>query len=119
MLPSTLDDLLRIFDPSLEKQQNHFRQPLPTALRLAVALQHLTAGESQTSLFYNFRMGRSILCQILNEDPEKILEILSRFSVPVPGTTDNWKKLADDFWNLCGFPLCLCTIDGKHCVIIT
>ena len=36
----------------------------------------------------------------------------------VPKTHSEWKKLADDFWYLWNFPLCLGAIDGKHCAII-
>ena len=35
-----------------------------------------------------------------------------------PKTHSEWKKLADDFWYLWNFPLCLGAIDGKHYAII-
>ena len=117
MLPSTFDDLLRLIGPTLVKRKSWFREPLPPALRLAVALRYLAIGESQTSLSYNYRVGKSTVCQILIEVPEKIWEILSPIAVKVPEREDDWKKLAKDFWNLWGFPHCLGAIDGKHCVI--
>jgi len=117
MLPSTFDDLLRLIGPTLVKRKSRFREPLPPALRLAVALRYLAIGESQTSLSYNYRVGKSTVCQILKEVPEKIWEILSPIAVKVPEREDDWKKLAKDFWNLWGFPHCLGAIDGKHCVI--
>ena len=117
MLPSTFDDLLRLIGPTLVKKTSRFREPLPPALRLAVALRYLAAGETQASLSYNFRIGRSTVCQILKEVPEKIWEILSPIAVKVPEREDEWKRLAKDFWNLWGFPNCLGAIDGKHCVI--
>ena len=91
---------------------------LHPALRLAVALRYLAIGESQRSLSCHFRIGRSTVCQILNEVPEKIWEILSPLAVKVPEREDDWKKLAKDFWNLWGSPHCLGAIDGKHCVIV-
>ena len=62
MLPSTLGDFLTSIGPTLVKKTSRFREPLPPALRLAVALRYLAVGESQVSLSYNFRIGRSTLC---------------------------------------------------------
>ena len=117
MLPSTLNDLLRLVGPSLTKRTTNFRKPLSPELRIAVALRYLATGESQASLSYNYRIGRSTLCDILNEVPEKIWSALSPVAVKVPSSSEEWKRLSDDFWNLWGFPLCLGAIDGKHCVI--
>ena len=118
MLPSTFDDLLRLVGPSLIKQRNRFREPLSPALKLAVTLRYLAAGESQASLSFNFRIGRSTVCDIIDDVPEKIWNILSPIAVLVPSNEAAWKKLASDFWSLWGFPLCLGAIDGKHCVIV-
>eukprot|EP00795_Rhopilema_esculentum_P010219 gene10219-18903_t len=71
MLPSTFDDLLHLAGPSLVRQRTRFREPLPPALRLAVAVRYLATVESQASLSYNYRIGRSTVCDILNEVPEK------------------------------------------------
>ena len=117
MLPSTFDDLLHLVGPSLVKGTTNFRKPLPPELRVAVALRYLATGESQASLSYNYRIGRSTVCDILDEVPEKIWEALSPVAVRVPKSCEEWKRLADDFWNLWGFPLCLGAIDGKHCVV--
>ena len=107
MLPSTFDDFLRLIRPTLVKKKSRFREPLPPALRLAVVLRYLAVGESQTSLSYNFRIGRSTVCQILKEVPEKIWEILCPIAVKVPEREDDWKKLAKDFWKLWVVPIVL------------
>ena len=116
MLPSTFDDLLRLVQPVLSKQRSRFREPLSPALKLAVTLRYLATGESQASLSYNFRIGRSTVCEILDDFAEKIWAILSPISVTLPKNEDAWKKIANDFWHLWGFPLCV--IDCKHCIII-
>ena len=103
--------------PLLVRQRTRFREPLPPALRLAVAVRYLATGESQASLSYNYRIGRSTVSDILNEVPEKICCALSPIAVAAPRSQDDWRNLANDFWNLWGFPLCLRAIDGKHCVI--
>ncbi|XP_065060188.1 uncharacterized protein LOC135687533 [Rhopilema esculentum] len=117
MLPSTFDDLLGLVGPSLVRKTTNLGKLLPPQLRMAVASRYLATGESQASLSFNYRIGRSTVCQILDEVPEKILEALSPLSVAQPNTPENWKRLADDFWNLWGFPLFLGALDGKHCVI--
>eukprot|EP00795_Rhopilema_esculentum_P010074 gene10074-18721_t len=118
MLPSTFDDLLKLVGPALLKKKSRFREPLSQALRLAVTLRYLATGESQASLSFNFRIGRSTVCEILDDVPEKIWSILCPISVPVPQDQNAWKKIANDFWNLWGFPLCLGAVDGKHCVVV-
>lgn len=32
----------------------------------------------------------------------------------MPNTTDEWKKIADDYYSLWQFPNCLGALDGKH-----
>ena len=117
MLPETFDNLLRIVGPLLTKEKSHFRDPLSPGLRLAVALRYLATGESQASLSFNFRIGRSTVCHILDEVPNKIWAALSPTAVAFPSSTDEWVRISNDFWHLWGFPLCLGAIDGKHCVI--
>eukprot|EP00795_Rhopilema_esculentum_P008700 gene8700-14721_t len=45
MLPSTFDDLLHLVGPSLVRQRTRFREPLPPALRLAVAVRYLATAD--------------------------------------------------------------------------
>ena len=71
VLPSTFDDLLRLVGPSLTRKTSHFRKPFPSELRLAVAIRYLATGESQASLSFNYIIGRSTVCEILDEVPEK------------------------------------------------
>ena len=72
MLLSTFNDLLRLIGPSLPKRNTNCRKPLSPELRIAVALRYLATGESQASLSYKYHIGRSTLCDILNEVPEKL-----------------------------------------------
>ena len=80
-------------------------------------MRYLATGESQATLSFNYRIGRSTVCEILNEVPEKIWNSLSPISVVFPGSPEEWKRISKDFWNLLCFPLCLGAINGKHCVI--
>ena len=118
ILPSMFDELLNLVGPSIVRKGNNFREPLSTSLKLAETLRYLATGESQASLSFNFRIGRSTVCEILNEVPKEIWNAISPKSMAVPKTHSEWKKLADDFWCLPNFPWCLGAIDGKHCAII-
>lgn len=107
MFPATFDYLLGLVQPVLSKQKSQFREPSSPALKLAVTLRYLATGESVASLSYNFRIGRSTVCDILDNVPEKIWSVLRPISVILPSTEENWKKIANDFGNLWRFPLCL------------
>ena len=62
---------------------------------MAVALRYHATGESQASLSYNYRIGRSTVCDIMNEVPEKIREALSPIAATVPTSCEVWKRLAN------------------------
>ena len=44
-------------------------------------------------------------------------ESLNETAVKCPSAEDEWKEIADDFWRIWNFSLCLGAIDGKHCNI--
>ena len=104
--------------PYIVRKGSNFQEPLSPSLKLAVTLRYLATGESQASLSFNFRIGRSTFSEILNEVPQQIWNVISPISMAAPKTHSEWKRLADDFWNLWNFLLCLGAIDGKHCAII-
>ena len=115
MLPSVFDDLLSLVGPSLTKQRSRFREPLLPAMRLAVTLCYVATGESQASLSFSVRIGRSTVCQILNAVPEKFGILLVQFQLLFQVHLRNGKG----FQNMSRISgaLCLGAIDGKHCII--
>ena len=74
--------------------------------------RYLASGDSQSSLSYAYRVGRSTICGILSETCLAIWDALHSTYLPVP-TEDDWKIIANDFsfWN---FPNCVGSLDGKH-----
>ena len=111
MLPSMFDELLSLVGPSIVRKGSNFQEPLSPSLKIGVTLRYLATGESQASLSFNFRIGRSTVCEILNKVPKQIWNVISPISMAVPKTHSKWKRLADDVWNLLNFPLCLGAID--------
>ena len=86
-------------------------------MKLALTLRYLATGASQADLSFNFRLGRSTVCKILEEVPKIISNCLQPIALQMPDLPEKWKKIADDFWHIWNFPLCLGAIDGKHCII--
>ena len=117
MYPPQFDDLLRIVGPRITPKQCPWREPLTAALKLALTVHFLAEGCSMQELAYNYRIGRITVVKILREVPKAIWESLNETAVKCPSTEDEWKKIADDFWRIWNFPLCLGAIDGKHCNI--
>ena len=67
MVPSTFDDLLHLVSPLLINRATKYHKPLHSELQMAVALWYIATGESQASLSYNYRIGRSTVCNILDD----------------------------------------------------
>ena len=38
-------------------------------------------------------------------------------NITSPSNPEEWKQIADDFWNVWNFPMCCGAIDGKHLVM--
>ena len=74
--------VLRHVKIHISKENMPFRESVPASTRLAVTLRHLASGESQQSLSWSFRLGRTTVSQIVRETCEAIWKVLS----PIDGT---------------------------------
>ena len=65
----SFDDLLRKVEPHLARRRytSSARPSISSAERLALTLRYLATGDSQTSISFNFRVGRSTVCNIVYE----------------------------------------------------
>lgn len=61
-------------------------------------------------------MGHSTVNVIFRETCEAIWETLQPEFLAIP-TQQQWKTIADEFWQLWNYPLCVGAIDGKHILI--
>ena len=98
MSPAQFDELLNIVGPAITKKASTFREPIQPAMKLAITIRYLVDGPSMKTLSKNYRVGLSTVCNILNEVPKAIWDLISRLSVKVPATEGEWKKIAKDFW---------------------
>lgn len=68
------------------------------------------------SLAFSFRMGASTVAKIVYHTCEAIWMQLVRVHMPQP-TSEQLKRVADDYYIKWQFPNCIGAIDGKHCRI--
>ena len=119
MSRTTFDELLLKVRPFLyrRKYRSALRPEISPAERLAITLRYLATGNSQVSLSFNFRVGRSTLCRIVRETCSVIWQVLCKDFVRAPSTEDEWIGISEQFARLWNFPNCVGAIDGKHVVI--
>ena len=57
---------MELIKPIIMKK-NAVRAPIPSDERLAIALRFLVSGESQASLSYYFKIGKTTVCGLVEE----------------------------------------------------
>ena len=78
------------------------------------SFRFLATGESYTSLAAQYRVGKSTISQFIPEVCDVLWESLQGIVMKMPQTEDEWKKIADGFFEKWNFPNCIGAIDGKH-----
>ncbi|KAI8119870.1 Protein ALP1-like [Lucilia cuprina] len=114
MAPEVYKLLLNLVTPYLQK--NSLRESVQPECRLAVTLLYLTQGNSFQSLAWSFKLGKETVRSIILETTEVIWSKLSSIYVAEPNIED-FKQIAEDFWNMWDMPNCIGSIDGKHIAI--
>lgn len=119
MSKATFDALLFKVGPFLRcrKYQSTLRPEISPAERLTITLCYLATGNSQVSLYFNFRVRCSIMCHLLRETCFVMWHILCEGFVRAPNTEEEWKGISEQFARLWNFPNCVGAIDRKHVVI--
>ena len=64
MSPESFDHHLSILTPVIEKKTTHLRETLSPAERPATTITFLATGDSQSSMSYAYRVGKSTLSTI-------------------------------------------------------
>ena len=91
------------------------RKPISAEERFVITLRYLSAGLSQQTLSYNFRVGRTTVSKILTEVCNAIYDVLSPIYMRAPSSEEGWKHIADDFEQLWDIPHTIGTIWKAHC----
>ena len=117
MSPESFDVLLRHVEPHISKENTRFRESVPATTRLAVTLRYLASGESQQSLSWSFRLGRTTVSKIVRVTCEEIWKVLSSIYLRSPSTEQEWKQTSNDFEEIWNLRHCIGAIYGKHIAI--
>ena len=97
MSPERYGHLLRLVSPLIKKQDTNLRKAILAGERLAVTLRFLASGESQQSLSFAYRIGKSTLSRILRETCDAIFSVLKDPYLKPPSPKDDWKNIEKDF----------------------
>ena len=81
---------------------------------MVVTIRYLATGDSQQSQSFNFRLGKSTVCQIIKETCDAIWNALNETFLSAPQKKEDWEKIAREFADKWNFPNCLGVLDGKH-----
>ena len=115
MTPERFDNLLLLVGPMLTKK-SLYREPISAGERLSVTLRFLATGDSQQTISFSYRIGLTTVSNIIAETCDALWIALQDY-ITSPSKPEEWKQIADDFWNVWNFPMCCGAIDGKHLVM--
>ncbi|CAH1971582.1 unnamed protein product [Acanthoscelides obtectus] len=76
--------------------------------------EYLATGTSFRALAFSFRMGKTTVADIVYATCSAIWQQLVEVHMARP-TQEDFKNIANDYYRLWQFPMCLGSIDGKHC----
>ena len=67
MSPDAFDHLAQLLQPVIQKQSTNFRQTICVKEKLAVTLRYLASDDSQQSLGWAHRIGKTTISKIIKE----------------------------------------------------
>ena len=108
------DHLLSLVKDRIQKQNTRFCKSISAEERLIITLRFLCSGSSQQSLSYAFRHGRSTISEIVKEVCVAIYHVLAPLYLTTPNSSEDWKKISNDFENIWNMPHVIGALDGKH-----
>lgn len=69
------------------------------------------------TIAFSYRLGHSTVHYIVKEVCQAIIDNLLVEVMPIPSEND-WRRIAEEFWEMWNFPNCLGALDGKHVEIV-
>ena len=107
LTPEVWNHLYQLVEPRIDRRITAMRDPISVGLRLAITLRFLASGDSYQSGMFGFRVAANTICGIIPETCHAICEVLREDYFQCPRTPEEWRKVADGFWNNLQFPNCL------------
>ncbi|NP_001090585.2 uncharacterized protein LOC100036828 [Xenopus laevis] len=110
---SSFDELLTVLKPGLCRAHTLMMDPISPEERLCLTLRFLATGQSFSSLYFRFPIGRTTIGKIVRETCLLIWSELQRLVMPTPDE-NAWIHIAEDFYKTTNFPNCLGAMGGKR-----
>ncbi|XP_034022473.1 protein ANTAGONIST OF LIKE HETEROCHROMATIN PROTEIN 1 [Thalassophryne amazonica] len=107
------EDLLSRIGATIRLQDTNYRRSIPAAERLSICLRYLATGDSYQTIADSFPVGVSTVSVIVPQMVTAIWDCLRESFMAVP-TTEDWRSIAEEFYQRWQFPLCCGAVDGKH-----
>ncbi len=79
-----------------------------------MTLRFLATGDSQQSLSYSFRVGKSTTSNVISETCKAICNALKNNYLSAPTSSEDWLQIASTFEETWNMPHVVGAIDGKH-----
>ena len=80
--------------------------------RLCVTLRYLASGDSRGTIAASYRVSAVTVSRIINETCLEILNsLLQEGYIAPPETSDDWEKIADDYYRIWNFRNCIGSIN--------
>ena len=114
MSPKRFNHLLSLVELLIIKEDTNYRKWISPAECLALTIRFLATGESQISLSFSFRIGKSTVSKIIAETCDALHRVLFSLYVKPPSSNNEWKAISQDFEELWDLLHVIRTIDGKH-----
>ena len=114
MSPEQFDHLLSLVEPHNNKEDTNYRKSISPAERLALTIRFFATGESQISLYFSYRLGKSTVSKIIAETCDALHQVFFPLYVKPLSTNNDWKAIFQDFEELWNLPHVIEVIDGKH-----
>ena len=94
------------------------RKAITEEERLVVTLRFLAMGDSQQSLSFSSRMGKTTVSNIVTEASNAIYQVPKEKYLSAPHTKEEWLKISQEFEENLNMPHTIGCIDGKHIRIV-
>ncbi|KAG5888607.1 hypothetical protein JTB14_037819 [Gonioctena quinquepunctata] len=111
MTPKLFEILLTKVGPKLQKDPS--KNPLPPVHRLLITLHYLSEGCSMKEIACGHYLGHSTVSVIIKETTKALWEVLAPSVLKVP-SVEEWKAIANGFYERWNLPNCIGAVDGKH-----
>ncbi|KZC06773.1 PREDICTED: putative nuclease HARBI1 [Dufourea novaeangliae] len=110
------DELLAVVTPQIEKMDTTMRDAIPPSQRFSITLRYLATKNSFEDLKCLTAVSPQSIGHIVMETCIALINSLEEY-IKVPTSEEEWKQIAQDFYDQWNFPNSLGAVDGKHVAI--